>query len=116
MNINGHLKKANEIKRSLNKLLPDPKGENVIAVVELIYGVLIHLIAFGMEKRYQRHLDTHVGLPKELRKVGENEIAEIFEEVDTFRAGRWYGSKGNGEIVKKSFDCLEKVEVWARER
>jgi len=112
MNVDGHKKKAKELERSLNRLLPDPEGENVVAIVELTYGILLHLIAVGMETKYGRHLDTHVGLPRELRKVGEIDIAEIFEMLDTFRAGRWYGSKGNGEVVEKCLDFIKKVKEW----
>jgi len=59
----GHLQKANEIKGSLQKLLPDPEGKNVVAIVKLTYGVVQHLIAAGMERIHHIHSDTHVGLP-----------------------------------------------------
>ncbi|MCD6108358.1 MAG: hypothetical protein J7J89_02640 [Thermoplasmata archaeon] len=115
MNVEGHKNKAKELERSLSRLLPDPEGENVVAIVELTYGILLHLIAAGMETKYGRHLDTHAGLPRELRKAGEVDIAEIFEMLDTFRAGRWYGSKGDGEIVEKCLDLIRKVKEWAVE-
>lgn len=35
--------------------------------------------------------------------------------LDTFRAGRWYGSKGDGEIVEKCLDLIRKVKEWAVE-
>jgi hypothetical protein len=70
MNAEGHRKKANEIKGSLEKLFPDKEGKHVVAVVELTYGILQHLISYGMEKKYGRHLNTHVGLCKELRTLG----------------------------------------------
>jgi len=66
----GHLKKAAEIKGSLEKLLPDPEGKNVVAVVELSYGVILHLIAYGLEMKHKHHSDTHVGLPRLLRELG----------------------------------------------
>lgn len=112
MNLEGHKNKAKEIEKSLNKLLPDPEGNNVVAVVELTYGILLHLIAVGMERKYGKHLDTHVGLPKELRLVGEAEVAETFEGIDRFRAGRWYGSKGNGDVVKECLESIEAVKEW----
>jgi hypothetical protein len=93
MNAEGHKKKAKEIKRSLEKLLPDTEGKHVVAIVELAYGMLQHLISYGMETKYGRHLNTHVGLCKELRNLEKDKIAEIFETIDTFRHGRWYGVK-----------------------
>jgi hypothetical protein len=56
MNASGHKMKAEEIESSLNQLLPDPQGIHVVAIVELSYGILLHLIAYGMETKYGRHL------------------------------------------------------------
>lgn len=66
-----------------------------------------------MEIKHGKHLDTHVGLPRELRKVGEKNIAEIFGMMDSFKAGRWYGSKGNGKIIKKCLEFIEETKKWA---
>lgn len=114
MKAEGHKKKAEEIKNSLKKLLPDEGGANVVAIVELTYGTVQHLIAYGMEKKHRRHLNTHVGLCKELRNLSEDRIAEIFEIIETFRHGRWYGGKGNGDIVKKCVELIDKVEEWVK--
>ena len=113
MNIDGHKKKVAELENSLNELLPDHKGQHVVAIVELTYGILLNMIAAGMETKHGKHLDTHVGLPRELRKVGATNIAEIFGMLDTFRAGRWYGSKGNGNVVRKCLEFIEEVKKWA---
>jgi hypothetical protein len=113
MNADGHKRKAQEIENSLQELLPDPDGKHVVAIVELTYGLLQHMIAVGMETKYGRHVDSHVGLPRELRKAGAVDIAEIFIRLDSFRAGRWYGSKGNGNIVRRCLEFIEKVKNWA---
>ena len=113
MNVDGHKKKVAELENSLNELLPDPEGKHVVAVVELTYGILLHMIAIGMETKHGMHSDTHVGLPRELRNVGETNIAEIFGMLDSFRAGKWYGSKGNGQVVRKCLEFIEKVKKWA---
>jgi len=84
----GHFEKAREIEKSMQKLLPDPEGENVVAIVELSFGIFQHLISYGLETKYHQHLDTHVGMPKLLRQLGEIKIAEDFERIDTFRQGR----------------------------
>lgn len=112
-NIEGHKKKAKEIEDSLCKLLPDPDGKHVVAIVELTYGIAQHLIASGMENKYGKHLDTHVGLPRELRRLGAIDTATIFETTDMFRAGRWYGSKGNGNIVEQCLKFIEKIKNWS---
>ena len=114
MNADGHRKKVKELEDSLNELLPDPEGRHVVVIVEITYGILLHSIAIGMETKHGRHLDTHVGLPRELRKVGDTNIAEIFGMLDSFRAGRWYGSKGNGKIVRKCLEFIKAVKKWAK--
>jgi hypothetical protein len=114
MKADGHKSKANEIKNSLEELLPDKEGNHVVAIVELSFGILQHLIAYGMELKYGRHLNSHVGLCKELRNLGEDHIAQIFESLDTLRAGRWYGGKGNGEVVDKCLEYISEIENWVQ--
>ncbi|ODS36654.1 hypothetical protein BEH94_11730 [Candidatus Altiarchaeales archaeon WOR_SM1_SCG] len=115
MKPDSHKAKADEIKESLNKLLPDSGGKNVVAVVELSYGIALHLIAYGMQIRHNKHLDTHVGLPKYLRGADEDEIASLFEHLDTLRHGRWYGGRGNGDVVKECLKIIDKIERLIKE-
>lgn len=115
MNAEGHKKKADELGDSFDTLLPDPEGEHVVAIGELTHGAAIHLIVFGMENKYNKHPDTHVGLPRELRKLGEIDIAMIFETMGMFMSGRWYGSKGNGDVVGRCLGFIEKIKEWASE-
>jgi hypothetical protein len=55
-------------------------------------------------------------MPKQLREAGEDRIAEYFETLDTFRAGRWYGGKGNGNVVKKCREIIDDIKKWAFEK
>lgn len=109
----GHREKSLKLKKSLEKLLPDPEGINVEAITEISFGIAIHLIAYGMEHKYEEHLDTHTGLPKFLPSKGENKIAELFETLVTLRQGRWYGGKGNGDVVKECIRIIGEMEKWA---
>lgn len=70
INADGHQQKAEDIENSLQELLPDPEGKHVVAIVELTYGLLQHLIAFGIKQKHGRHLDSHIVLPREPRKAG----------------------------------------------
>ena len=114
INAEGHKKKAEEIEGSLQKLIPDTKGENVVAIVELACGIVQHLIAYGLETKYSEHIDTHVGLPKLLRNLNEEEIAKTFERLYVLRQGRWYGGRGNGEVVKECQQIIEKIKEWTK--
>jgi len=47
--------------------------------------------------------------------LGERRVVEVFETIDTFRAGRWYGSKSNGNVVEKCIESIETIKEWAQE-
>lgn len=107
-----HLAKALKIEESLDKLLPDNEGERVAVIVELTYGIIQHLLAYGCDKKYGEHLNSHVGLPKLLVNKGASNMAELFRKLDEFRAGRWYGGQGNGDIVKACIRFINEVKEW----
>ncbi len=113
MKAEDHLRKANEIKASIDILKEDET--HVIAVVELTYGLSQHLIAYGLDNKYGEHRDTHHGTPALLRKHKEYEIATLFERLDTLRHGRWYGGKGNGEVLKEALKIIDQIERWSEE-
>ena len=107
-----HMNKANKVRGSLNKLLPDPTGEHVAAITELCFGLAQHLLAYGMETKHDVHKDTHVGLPRLLRQHSEGQVATAFERLDQLRAGRWYGGRGNGKVVEECLTLVELIERW----
>jgi hypothetical protein len=111
MKAEGHLARANEIKGSVDKLKDDPV--HLVAVVELCYGLAQQYIAYALEMKFGEHKDTHAGLPALLRENGQVEIAESFERLDTLRHGRWYGGKGNGEVLEEALEIIEEIERWA---
>ena len=100
----GHLKKANEIRSSINSLEKDEK--NTSAIVELTYGCTLHYIAFGSEMKFGTHQDLHNGLIRFLRERDEDEIADLFSKLETIRHGRWYGGKGNGDTINEVMEIL----------
>lgn len=114
MNADGHHRKAREIEGALKQLIPDPDGIYVVAITELSYGMVQHVIACKMEMKYGEHLDTHVGLSRELRLKGEIEIADLFEDMDNLRAGRWYGGKTNGKTIDRCLEFIKKVKIWGK--
>jgi hypothetical protein len=81
----------------------------------LRYGLAQHYIAYGLEKKYGEHKDTHQGCPILLIQHGQDDIAMLFERLDTLRHGRWYGGKGNGEVLEESLRIIKEIEKWAVE-
>lgn len=116
MDANGHLEKARAVKGTLETVLQSSTDveRDAPAIVELIYGIAFHLIAYGMELKYGQHRDTHVGLPKFLRQLNEDRIADLFDDLNRYRAGRWYGGRWNGQVVDDSRRILGEIEKWAK--
>jgi hypothetical protein len=111
MNADGHRGKANELWRSIQKLASDPE-ENVVAIVELAFGMCHHLIASASERKYGRHIDAHVGVSALLRENGESKIAAEFDLLGTLRQGRFYGGKGDGPTVKRVLEIIDGIRRW----
>jgi hypothetical protein len=112
MNIEDHLSKAQRQEKSAEKLDPEDDWE---AIVEIIYGAMIHYIACICEKRSQSHLDTHKRLANYLTENKMVHLAELFREMDQLRLGRWYGGKEDGETVSRAKEILKEIkDEWER--
>jgi hypothetical protein len=112
MNAEGHRKKADELMHAIRKLSTEP-DEDVVAIVELSFGLCHHLVACGMERRFGRHIDSHAGVSRMLREEGAPEIANAFESLGTLRQGRFYGGKGDGPTVHRAMEIIETIREWA---
>ena len=113
MKAEGHKSKADELWHSIEVLLED-SSENVTSIVEPSFGMCHHLVAYGMETKHDRHLDTHAGVCHLLREVDENKIATAFEMLGSLRQGRYYGGKGNGETVERTMEIVKTIKEWAQ--
>jgi len=114
MNADGHLRKSEELWHAICKLTSEPE-EDVVAIVELAFGMCHHLIACGMERKFGRHIDTHAGVSALLRENGAQEVANAFEQLGSLRQGRFYGGKGDGPTVLRALEIVERIRGWVRE-
>ena len=112
MNAEGHLRKSEELWHSIEKLVSEPE-EDVVAIVELAFGMCHHLVAHGAERRFGRHIDTHAGVSRLLRENGAHEVANAFEQLGTLGQGRFYGGKGDGPTVAKVLEIIDTIRGWA---
>lgn len=111
MKAEGHKETGKQLEESAKELAVDSQ-KHVKAIIELIFGSAHHYTAAGLEEKYKEHPDKHNQIPGFLRKHNEIDIAVAFETIDGLRAGRFYGRKGNGDIVKEAFKNLEVIERW----
>ncbi len=112
MKAEGHLQKAEEIYGSILILADD--DVHAVAITELAFGCAFHYLAYGCERKFQRHMDTHAGLPHLLRAEGEGDVANAFGQLDTLRHGRFYAGKGNGKTIREVLDVLEVIKEWSQ--
>lgn len=108
-----HLRSAREMEASARALAEENPDAHVRVITEAIFGAAHHYIAYGLENRVGEHLDKHAGVQALMRKHGFGEEASYFEKLDSIRAGRFYGRKGDAKEVKAAFNLLEKIERWA---
>lgn len=103
----GHIRKANRIEKSVERL---DKDEDWELIVEGIYGAAQHYIAFICEAELREHCETHKGLIRFLKEHNLNELADKFQRLDELRLGRWYGNQANGETVELAFEVLHEIK------
>lgn len=114
MNADGHLQRAQDLEETLDYLLADPQRERHLpTIVETAFGAAQQYIAYALETRHADHPDTHAGMSRRLRNYSYPEIADLFEEIDVLRMGRWYGRQGNGEAILECRQLLSQIRDWA---
>lgn len=111
MKSQGHRETGNQLEESAKELMTDAE-KHVKAIIELIFGAAHHYAAAGLEERHGEHPEKHQQIPGFLRKNKEEKISLAFESIDSIRAGRFYGRKGNGEMVKQALENLEVIKKW----
>jgi len=111
MNITKHIEKVERLEKTLKKLDIESDWESI---VEITYGIALNYIAIICERKLNKHIDTHKGLPKFLDDNNMNELSTYFRELDVLRQGRWYGGKHNGETAEMAISIIEKLKSVAK--
>jgi len=107
MNKKKHIEKAERLEATLKKLDPESDWESI---VEIAYGIALNYIAVICERKLNKHIDTHKGLPSFLDDNNMDELSTYFRELDVLRQGRWYGGKHNGETAEMAISIVEKLK------
>lgn len=107
------MKVAKDMESSALTLAEINPDLHVRVITEALFGSAHHYIAYGVQSKVGEHFDKHAGVPALLRRYGFNEEAASFEKLDSIRAGRFYGGKGDAGEVKVALELLEKIKRWA---
>ena len=100
----GHRQAAEDIEKTITPLQTMSYAARV--VIEGAWGAAFHWIAFGCETKHQSHQESHARLGSYLRRHGENDVAERWEDIDRARQGGWYGSSPEPARVQRAIDLL----------
>jgi len=111
MEADGHLETGKQLEQSAKILSHNPET-HVKAIVELVFGAAHHYAAFGLQTRYGEHSDKHNQILGLLRKHGDLDISASFEAIDSLRAGRFYGRRGNGDAAEQCMEYLLVIKQW----
>jgi hypothetical protein len=108
----GHLRKAEAFENRAERM----EGEqDAPSVIEDIFDAMVHYIAYGINKFYHIDIDSHSGQKRFLRENGKSDILDDFNEMERIRIGSVYGSKWNGEQVRRAKEVLGRVKEWIKE-
>ncbi|MDQ6661954.1 MAG: hypothetical protein M3Z24_13455 [Chloroflexota bacterium] len=78
-------------------------------IIEGAWSAAFHWIAFGCETKHQ----SHARLGAFLRRQGEGEVAEWWENLDHVRQGGWYGGSPEPARVERAIDLVARIRLWA---
>lgn len=110
MNEEGHRQALDELRRS--RLGLDPVAD-IRAYTELSFGMGLHLVAIGGQRRFGHHLEQHQGYARWLRERGAPDVADALIELEQMRNSRWYGRQGDGEAARRQDELLDALAAWA---
>ncbi len=105
----GHLEKAEAFEKRAQKWESDRDAPSVI---EDIFDAAVHYIAYSINIKYGKDIDSHSRQKRFLRQNEENEIYDSFMEIEQIRIGSVYGGSWNGERIQKALKYLEVIKEW----
>lgn len=108
-----HIEHAETDKSAALDLFEKDKSKYYRQIIDLVHSAAMHYIEAMLAKE-NIHVQKHSRIPRVLRGREENELADIFEEIETMRGVRKYGKAENGVQAQKALDLLEKVKEKTR--
>lgn len=109
----GHKQAAEDIEKTIMPLQTTSYAARL--TIEGAWGAAFHWIAYGCATKHNNHQESHARLGTYLRRLGQNAVAEWWEDLEHVRQGGWYGKNTDAMTVQFALDLLEKVRNWAIE-
>jgi len=105
----GHLEKAKAFEARAQRWESDRDAPSVI---EDIFDATVHYIAYAINIKYGRDIDSHTAQKRFLREQKEDEVNSIYENIEYLRISSVYGGGWNGERIKEVLKHLEGIKGW----
>jgi len=103
----GHLEKAKAFEDRAHRWYSDRDAPSVI---EDIFDATIHYIAYGINIKYGRDIDSHTIQKRFLREQKEEDVYSAYENIEYLRISSVYGGGWNGERIKEALVYLEVIK------
>lgn len=105
----GHLDKAQAFEDRARRWETDRDAPSAI---EDVFDALVHYVAYGINVKYGKDVDSHSKQKRFLRERNEMEVHNTYLDIENLRIGSVYGGSWNGERIEKALELLEAVKKW----
>lgn len=106
-----HEQRALALERDVGSL--EASGGSGASIVELLWGAGFQWIAFGCQRKWGEHKEKHEGLVRYLRDRNANETATLWNALEQFRQGAFYGHQDQAVVIHQAKDLLKRIRAWA---
>ena len=107
----GHLKKAKAFEKRASRWDSD---EEAPSVIEDIFDAVIHYLAYGINIKYARDIDSHNIQKRFLKERGEFDVYNTVNNMESLRIASVYGGAWNGERIRKALEHLDEAKEWIK--
>ncbi|MFA5772693.1 MAG: hypothetical protein WC974_08200 [Thermoplasmata archaeon] len=105
----GHLDKAHAFEDRAKKWETERDAPSVI---EDIFDATVHYVAYGINKKYGKDIDSHALQKHFLREQKEDAMYVAYENIERIRISSVYGGAWNGDRIKKALEFLGEIKKW----
>ena len=105
----GHLEKARAFEDRAHRWESERDAPSVI---EDIFDAAVHYIAYGINIKYGKDIDSHAAQKRFLREQKEDKAYNAYENIEYLRISSVYGGGWNGEKIEEALGYLKEIKKW----
>jgi hypothetical protein len=105
----GHLDKASAFE---DRAMRWESDRDAPSVIEDVFDACVHYVAYGINVKYGKDIDSHNSQKRFLKEQKEDEVRLVFDNIEYIRISSVYGGGWNGEKIKEALDNLKEVKKW----